>query len=38
VNLTECEIRSVLFGLHGRVEEWNLTIKKANTLNKSRQN
>jgi hypothetical protein len=25
VNLTECEIRSVLFGLHGRVEEWNLT-------------
>jgi hypothetical protein len=25
VNLTECEIRSVLFGLDGRVEEWNLT-------------
>jgi hypothetical protein len=25
VNLTECEIRSVLFGPHGRVEEWNLT-------------
>jgi hypothetical protein len=26
VNLTECEIRSVLFGPHGRVEEWNLTL------------
>jgi hypothetical protein len=25
VNLTECEIRSVLFGPYGRVEEWNLT-------------
>ena len=25
MNLTGCEIRSVLFGLHGRVEEWNLT-------------
>ena len=25
VNLAECEIRSVLFGPHGRVEEWNLT-------------
>jgi hypothetical protein len=25
VNLTECEIRSVLFGPHGRAEEWNLT-------------
>jgi hypothetical protein len=25
VNLTGCEIRSVLFGLDGRVEEWNLT-------------
>jgi hypothetical protein len=27
VNLTEYEIRSVLFGPHGRVEEWNLTIR-----------
>jgi uncharacterized membrane protein YedE/YeeE len=26
VNLTGCEIRSVLFGLDGRVEEWNLTV------------
>jgi hypothetical protein len=26
MNLTECEIRSVLFGPYGRVEEWNLTI------------
>jgi hypothetical protein len=26
MNLTECEIRSVLFGPHGRVEEWNLTL------------
>jgi hypothetical protein len=25
VNLTECEIRSVLFGPPGQVEEWNLT-------------
>jgi hypothetical protein len=25
-NLTGCEIRSVLFGLDGRVKEWNLTI------------
>ena len=25
MNLAECEIRSVLFGLLGRVEEWNLT-------------
>jgi hypothetical protein len=25
VNLTGCEIRSVLFGLDGRVKEWNLT-------------
>jgi hypothetical protein len=25
VNLTSCEIRSVLFGPNGRVEEWNLT-------------
>jgi hypothetical protein len=25
INLTKCEIRSVLFGPHGRVEEWNLT-------------
>jgi hypothetical protein len=24
VNLADCEIRSVLFGLRGRVEEWNL--------------
>jgi hypothetical protein len=32
VNLTECEIRSVLFGPHGRVEEWNLTAyKKPNS-------
>jgi hypothetical protein len=34
VNLTECEIRSVLFGPHGRVEEWNLTINmRAMTVN-----
>jgi hypothetical protein len=26
MNLTEYEIRSVLFGPHGRVEEWNLTL------------
>jgi hypothetical protein len=26
MNLTECEIRSVLFGPYGRVEEWNLTV------------
>jgi hypothetical protein len=26
VNLADCEIRSVLFGLRGRVEEWNLTL------------
>jgi hypothetical protein len=25
VNLADCEICSVLFGPHGRVEEWNLT-------------
>jgi hypothetical protein len=28
MNLTECEIRSVLFGPYGRVEEWNLTDLK----------
>jgi hypothetical protein len=27
VNLTGCEIRSVLFGLNRRVEEWNLIIR-----------
>jgi hypothetical protein len=32
VNLTECEIRSVLFGPHGRVEEWNLTSNLEATL------
>jgi hypothetical protein len=26
VNLIECEIRSVLFGPYGRVEEWNLIV------------
>jgi hypothetical protein len=25
MNLTGCEIRSLLFGPNGRVEEWNLT-------------
>jgi hypothetical protein len=31
VNLTECEICSVLFGPHGRVEEWNLTARAVVT-------
>jgi hypothetical protein len=29
MNLTGCEIRSVLFGPNGRVEEWNLTLTTA---------